>query len=356
MNVSTLKKVWGLAVLAPLLVPSLALGQSRRVSKDLERFSGNQAVDVIIQYTSAPSQSHFDRVQARGGSLRTDLRGMKAGAFHVPAAQLAALANDPDVSYISLDRPVFSTTLYSNNPDFYDQAVLVPSSWNQYDGTGIGIAVIDSGISSNADFGSRIVYSQNFVKGQTSTADAYGHGTHVAGILAGNGANSTGSKYSKTFLGIANNANLINLRVLDQYGASTDSEVIAAIQEAITLKSKYNIRVINLSLGRGVFESYAKDPLCQAVESAWKAGIVVVVAAGNDGRNNLAGTNGYGTINAPGNDPYVITVGAMKPMGTPDRADDLIASYSSKGPTLFDHVVKPDIVAPGNEDHFRAAL
>jgi serine protease AprX len=348
-NVSTRKQVWGLAVLALLLVPSLAPGQSRRVSHDLERFSGNQAVDVIIQYSSTPSQSHFDRVQARGGSLRSDLRGMKAGAFHVPAAQLAALANDPDVSYISLDRPVFGSTLYSNNPDFYDQAVLVPSSWNQYDGTGIGIAVIDSGISSNADFGSRIVYSQSFVKGQTSTADAYGHGTHVAGILAGNGANSTGSKYSKTFLGIANNANLINLRVLDQNGASTDSEVIAAIQEAITLKSKYNIRIINLSLGRGVFEGYAQDPLCQAVESAWKAGIVVIVAAGNDGRNNLAGTNGYGTINAPGNDPYVITVGAMKPMGTPDRADDLIASYSSKGPTLFDHVVKPDIVAPGNE-------
>src|SRR5271166_3914958 len=105
---------------------------------------------------------------------------------------------------------------------------------------------------------------------------------------------------------------------------------------------------MNISLGRPVFESYTVDPLCQAVEAAWQAGIVVVVAAGNDGRDNSFHTNGYGTIGAPGNDPYVITVGAMKPEGTPQRADDLIASYSSKGPTAVDHIVKPDLVAPGN--------
>src|SRR5215831_15826065 len=98
---------------------------------------------------------------------------------------------------------------------------------------------------------------------------------------------------------------------------------------------------MNLSLGRPVFESYTLDPLCQAVEQAWKAGIVVVVAADNEGRNNSAGTNGYATITAPGNDPYVITVGAMKTMGTPTRVDDLIASYSSKGPTVVDAIAKP---------------
>jgi len=134
--------------------------------------------------------------------------------------------------------------------------------------------------------------------------------------------------------------------VLDANGAATDSQVIAAISQAVSLKSKYNIRVMNLSLGRAVYESYKLDPLCQAVEKAWKNGIVVVVAAGNNGRYQP--TSGYATVTSPGNDPYVITVGAMKPMGTPQRADDLIASYSSKGPTLIDHVVKPDIVAPGN--------
>jgi serine protease AprX len=106
--------------------------------------------------------------------------------------------------------------------------------------------------------------------------------------------------------------------------------------------------VINLSLGRPVWESYQLDPLCQAAEAAYQAGIVVVAAAGNLGRDNSMDEHGYGTIVAPGNDPYVITVGAMNDMGTVSRTDDQIASYSSKGPTAIDHLVKPDLVAPGN--------
>lgn len=132
---------------------------------------------------------------------------------------------------------------------------------------------------------------------------------------------------------------MINLRVLDHNGTGSDSAVIAAIQRAIQLKSQYNIRVINLSIGRPVTSSYTVDPLC----------IAVVVAAGNKGRNNSAGTNGYATITAPGNDPYVITVGAMNTNSTLTRFDDKITSYSSKGPTLIDHIVKPDLVAPGNK-------
>jgi serine protease AprX len=136
--------------------------------------------------------------------------------------------------------------------------------------------------------------------------------------------------------------------VLDANGAGNDAGVIAAIDAAITLKNTYNIRVINISLGRPVFETYTLDPLCQAAEAAWRAGIVVVAAAGNYGRDNSMGEHGYGTIVAPGNDPYVITVGAMNAMGTATRTDDQIASYSSKGPTAIDHIVKPDLVAPGN--------
>src|SRR5206468_11883701 len=133
---------------------------------------------------------------------------------------------------------------------------------------------------------------------------------------------------TRHLVGIAPNVNLIDLRVLDQNGVGSDSGVILAIETAIALRWQYNIRVINLSLGRPVYESYKLDPLCQAVEAAWQAGIVVVVAAGNDGRDNSANNNGYGTINAPGNDPYVITVGAMKSRGTPSRSDDAIATYS----------------------------
>jgi len=170
----------------------------------------------------------------------------------------------------------------------------------------------------------------------------------VAGVVAGNGADSTGGRYTYTFHGVAPNVQIINLRVLEKNGTGTDSGVIEAIHRAISLKSRYNIRVMNLSLGRRIFESYTQDPLCQAVEAAWSAGIVVVVAAGNNGRDDTFHTSGYGMINAPGNDPYVITVGAMKTMETLSRSDDLIASYSSKGPTFIDHVVKPDLVAPGN--------
>jgi serine protease AprX len=173
--------------------------------------------------------------------------------------------------------------------------------------------------------------------------DLYGHGTHVAGIIGRNGNKSNGR-----YAGVAPNVNLIDLRVLDANGAGSDSEVIAAIQQAIALKNTYNIRIINRSLGRGIFSGYAQVPLCQAVESAWRAGIVVVAAAGNYGRISMNGSNGYGTVAAPGNDPLVITVGAMKAMGTYSRTDDQIASYSSKGPTTYDHVVKPDVVAQGN--------
>ena len=107
---------------------------------------------------------------------------------------------------------------------------------------------------------SRVVWNQSFVPGNASANDQYGHGTHIAGLIAGNGSSSTGSKYSQTFKGIAPQANIINLRVLDQNGAGTDSAVIAAINTAIALKPLFNIRVINLSLGRPVYESYKLDP------------------------------------------------------------------------------------------------
>ena len=101
--------------------------------------------------------------------------------------------------------------------------------------------------------------------GNSSPNDQYGHGTHIAGLIAGDGLSSTGPLYTKTFKGIAPDAKIVNLRVLDANGAATDSAVIAAINQAIALKSKYNIRVINLSMGRAVYESYKLDPVCQAV-------------------------------------------------------------------------------------------
>jgi serine protease AprX len=324
----------------------------RKIAADLANFPQNSdgTLDVIIQFKATPQMYHFHEMEAHGGTLKFSLYHIRGAAYRIPVSMLEWLEKHPFVAYVSPDRV--------NKVLFDDEkipAVMADVARQQYalDGTGIGVAVIDSGVYSHDDLqtsdktASRIVYAESFVPGDPSTNDAYGHGTHVAGIIAGNGQDSL-SGYGQQYMGLAPNANIINLRVLDGNGAGSDSQVIAAIGRAIQLQSTYNIRVINLSLGRPVYESYAQDPLCQAVESAWKAGIVVVVAAGNDGRDNSQGTNGYGTIGAPGSDPSVITVGATKTNGTPTRLDDNIASYSSKGPTLIDHVVKPDLVAPGN--------
>src|SRR5216684_3328741 len=341
-----MKRVVTLAIL--MLNSVWLLAAPSKIAPDLKGRHA-ESVDVIVQFTSgATPDAHQRKITNHGGQIKNDLYSIHGFAASMPADAIADLARDPEVHYISPDRKLGSFL------DNTAAAVNAPVAWSLgLDGSGIGVAVVDSGVASRPDLNdltgnSRVVYSQSFVAGNSTTSDQLGHGSHVAGIVASAGYQSTGAQYLRTFKGIAPKAQIINLRVLDQNGAGSDSAVIAAIQQAISLKSQYNIRVINLSLGRPYFENYTLDPLCQAAEAAWKNGIVVVVAAGNYGRDNSNGTNGYSTITAPGNDPYVITVGAMKTMGTPTRADDLIASYSSKGPTLIDHIIKPDLVAPGN--------
>src|SRR5580704_5657641 len=324
---------------------------SGKVAHDIDRRHPKDVIDVIVQFKVTPRALHYQKMAARGATLKTKLHTINAAAFTLPVSALTALEKDTDILYVTPDRAVSLKSDYES----FASAVEADVAASQFglDGTGVGVAVIDSGVADHKDFhnasGTRVVHSESFVSGNTSAVDAYGHGTHVSGIIGGNGsASGSGTGYAQQIAGMAPNVNIINLRVLDQNGAGTDSQVIAAIQRAIALKTQYNIRVINLSLGRPVFESYTLDPLDQAVEQAWAAGIVVVVAAGNDGRDNSMGTRGFATIGSPGNDPAVITVAATRTMGTATRNDDAIASYSSKGPTLLDHIVKPDIVAPGN--------
>jgi serine protease AprX len=210
-------------------------------------------------------------------------------------------------------------------------------------GKGVGVAVIDSGISAgHTALKNKIVASRSFVPGDASTADAFGHGTHVAGIIAGV-PNSLTSLYSG---GIAPGAHLVNVRVLGANGAGYTSDVIRGIDWVVENRWRYNIRVINLSLGHPVMEPSATDPLCEAVRRAVSAGIVVVAAAGNAGRSDT-GIPILGGIISPGNSPYAITVGALDTMGTSGRGDDKVASYSSRGPTKYDFAVKPDVAAPG---------
>jgi len=345
-------------LLVVLALAGVAAAHKSKLAHELQNKTGSDAVNVIVQFRAAPTAADEQAVTRHHGKHNGDLSLLHAMLVSLPANEADRLSDEPAVKFISPDRKVHAH-LTNTTP-----AINAPYAWSLgLDGSGAVVAVIDSGIverksltsvnkSDLSKFGTggdnRVVFRKSWIKDGLGSDDGFGHGTHVAGIIAGSGFNSSGEGNFQTLQGIAPNAQLIDLRVLDANGEGVDSDVISAIQTAIQLKSKFNIQVINLSLGRPVYESYTVDPLCQAVEAAYQAGIVVVVAAGNDGRDNSAGSNGYGTITAPANDPYVITVGAMRSMGTPSRTDDLIASYSSKGPTVIDHIAKPDIVAPGN--------
>jgi serine protease AprX len=335
-----------ISLLAVFVVSGTMALAASKLSPELGSRSAGM-VKVVIQYKQAPGAADESLIALLGGAVSETLGTMNMEVATLPSGNLQALSNSANISYISTDRPL------SQMVDYSTAAVNAGAAWETgLTGKGVTIAVIDSGIAQVPDLDTlgvlpRVIYRQSFAVG-SSYGDPYGHGTHVAGIIGGNGAASSCSNCTRKLVGVAPNALLVDLQVLDATGAGTDSAVIRAIDRAIALKKLLNIRVINLSLGRPVYESYKLDPLCQAVEAAWKAGITVVVAAGNDGRDNAIGNQGYGTIGSPANDPYVITVGAMKAMGTYSRADDLIASYSSKGPSAIDFVVKPDIVAPGN--------
>jgi subtilisin family serine protease len=211
-----------------------------------------------------------------------------------------------------------------------------------YDGTGVTVAVIDSGVTDWHDdlAASHIVRFVDFVNFQTVPYDDYGHGTHVAGILAGDGADSGGARR-----GIAPGISLLVEKVLDETGQGYISNVIAAIDYAIANRDTLGVRIINLSVAAPVSESYLADPLALAAKRAVDAGIIVVTAAGNLGTGS-DGQPQYGGIGSPGNAPWVITVGASSHDSTTKR-DDVVASFSSRGPTPIDSLAKPDLVAPG---------
>jgi serine protease AprX len=199
----------------------------------------------------------------------------------------------------------------------------------------------------------RSKFSKDFT-GENRTDDPWGHGTHVAAIAAGDGAPTSGA-----YEGIAPAASLVNLRVLNSQGVGRVSGVLAALDWLIANKGNYGVRVVNMSLGTPAINSYEDDPICNAVRKLVDAGVVVVAAAGNNGKD-ANGQKIYGAIDCPGNEPSAITVGASNSFGTDPRNEDSVTTYSSRGPTRsfsvdsyglvhFDNIIKPDLIAPGNK-------
>jgi serine protease AprX len=281
-------------------------------------------------------------IQQAGGVLGRPLSIIDAQVATVPNASLAALTALSSIERIALDRATAGMLQLTGATV---GATLARQVFG-YDGTGITVAVIDSGVTpwhddlAGSSGSQRVDRFVDFVKGQPTAYDDYGHGTHVTGIIAGNGFDSSGA-----LSGIAPAAHVVALKVLDGSGGGRISNVIAAFGYVVANKDAQHIRVVNVSLGAGVYESYNSDLLTLAAKRVVDAGVVVVAAAGNNGISG--GNPQYGGITAPGNAPWVLTVGASNHMGTADRSDDTVAPFSSRGPTAADYSAKPDLVAPG---------
>jgi serine protease AprX len=345
----------GVALAAALLfgvaAPASAKGGERKkLDKVLSERAGKSGKSRVI-IRLKPGADASSEVKKLGGKVGRRLGVINGQVIELPNAVLQKLAERSEILSLHDDRPT--------GGELNRAAVTVGARAAQiefgYNGAGVGVAVIDSGITSyHHDLtyngssslvrtlaGQRTSAFVDFVNGRTTRYDDNGHGTHVAGIIAGNGFDSFGAR-----AGIAPSAHLIGLKVLDAQGRGVISNVIAAMDWIVANKAAHNIRVVNLSVGAAVTESYLTDPLTLAAKRVVDAGVVVVTAAGNLGKN-AAGQLQYGGITAPGNAPWVLTVGASSHEGTVTRLDDKIASYSSRGPTAIDFEAKPDVVAPG---------
>jgi serine protease AprX len=327
--------------------------------------SGQHGPTVSSDLSVHPRGPHTHRVIVQGtpegvkslkrgvlGLLRRDL-GTAAAALEVTDAQLNALQRNGSYKHLSGDLPVVADMAVTN---YVTGAASVwqgtPGLLGLFGtpgntGSGVTVAVLDSGIAAHTALDSRVIARVNLVTDEPGvTGDPFGHGTHIAGVIGGN---RTAAKYVTSAFsgGTAPAVRLVDVRVLGSLGSGRTSDVIAGIDWVIDNRLRYNIRVINLSLGHAVTEPCATDPLCQAVGRAVDAGISVSVSAGNYGLTST-GAPVLGGITSPGNSPVAITVGALDTKGTLSTSDDVVAPYSSKGPARYEIVVKPDVVAPGN--------
>jgi serine protease AprX len=292
-------------------------------------------------------------LKKHGDQVLVEHPSIDALTAEVHGEDVAALANDPAVRSVSLDAKVTPTGKADRAPSsralkyYSGLRTQLGLSGSTLSGADIGVAIIDSGIAPVADLASRIKAFVDFTKTNTPVPtgayDDYGHGTHVAGLIGGSGFRS-----GFAYMGVAPAVHFVGLKVLDAQGEGRASNVIAALDWAVANADRFDIDVINLSLGHPIYESATTDPLVLAVERAVRSGLVVVVAAGNYGQNPGTGEVGYAGITSPGNAPSAITVGSARTFATIERTDDRIANFSSRGPTWYDAFAKPDMVAPGD--------
>lgn len=294
-------------------------------------------------------------VDTVGGQVTRNLPIVHGVAATVPSSSIGLLATAPGIVAVTPDaRMTVQGSIVDDRsvepqkqPKSVYPAVVRATKLAEKGGTGEGIriAVLDTGINETEDLEGRIVpVVRHFLalpkacvnlSGEPTCADDYGHGTFLAGLMAGDGSASKNRKYA----GVAPDAELISIKVGASDGSADVSNVLAGIQWAVSHRQRYDIRVLNLSLGTNSTQTWRSDPLNYAVEKAWLAGIVVVVAASNRGPD-------ASTISKPGDDPYVITVGATDDVMTVGLDDDLLPDFSARGPAR-DDVAKPDVVAPG---------
>jgi serine protease AprX len=298
----------------------------------------SDAASVIVQGVSSLAAGHA--VSDHGGTVVADLSIVDGVEATIPASSVGALRADSRVRDVTPNAPVHvqGITPAHGATDVFNKVTGADALRNEgIDGYGTTVAIVDTGIQGNVpDLAGRVICGPDFTLELNSCVDSFGHGTFVAGIVAGNGASSNGQ-----YTGMAPRARVLSVKIAGANGASDVAQLIKALQWVSLNKSLYGIDVLNLSVGTDSTQPYALSPLDRAVEQVWQSGVVVVVSASN------LGQKGPGSITKPADDPFVITVGAIDDKGSAGRGDDEMAGFSGMGPTAADGLSKPEIVASG---------